>query len=205
MHRTRSPAWCWHRGTACSLWTVGAEAGPVATMNGSMSKRPMKTPVPALRESRGRGRRTFPRARSHAGHDSLTAQHRGDQDRVSRAGLRHIFEDAPRRATSFGEPATSSGLASTLWRIADLAIERGRLDEAEAALQEAPTVLAPTQCVRWIAGTIERLAEVSSLRSNAETCRRTVGGMPRRRYAAGGDAVGLANIDDGCAASLRGR
>ena len=87
------------------------------------------------------------------------------------------------------------GLASTLWRIADLAIERGRLDEAEAALQEARTVLAPTQRERWIASTIAGLAEVSSLRGDAERAAELLADA-RRRYAAGGDAVGLANIDE---------
>src|SRR6185503_14619656 len=37
------------------------------------------------------------------------------------------------------------GLASTLWRTADLALERGRLDDAEAALQEARAILGETQ------------------------------------------------------------
>ena len=87
------------------------------------------------------------------------------------------------------------GLASTLWRIADLAIERGRLDEAEAALQEARTVLAPTQRERWIASTIAGLAEVSSLRGDAERAVELLADA-RRRYAAGDDAVGLANIDE---------
>jgi tetratricopeptide (TPR) repeat protein len=46
------------------------------------------------------------------------------------------------------------GLASTLWRTADLAFARGHLDEAEAALREALGVLDTTQRERWIANTL---------------------------------------------------
>ena len=87
----------------------------------------------------GREHRAFPRARRLAGHDSLTAQHRGDPDepaRTGRSGLRHVFEDTlqpcveiscdARRQLRAGEPgrrsrapaATSTGRARCSTRAA---------------------------------------------------------------------------------------
>jgi len=58
------------------------------------------------------------------------------------------------------------GLASSLWRTADLAIALDRLDEAEAALQEARAVVGETERQGWIAVTLATLAEVARLRGD---------------------------------------
>ena len=123
---------------------------------------------------------------------AITAGDHSDADRLL-SEARDIFRRAGDRW----------GLASTLWRIADLAVERGRLDEAEAALQEARTVLAATQRERWIASTIAGLAEVSSLRGDSERAVELLTDA-RTRYAAGDDAVGLANIDERLASAAKG-
>src|SRR5262249_52386791 len=60
------------------------------------------------------------------------------------------------------------GLASAAWRAADLAFERGRVSDAEAALEEARVVLAKTGRDRWIAYTAVGLAEAASLRGDAD-------------------------------------
>ena len=59
------------------------------------------------------------------------------------------------------------GLVSALWRTADLAIARGRLDDADAALQEARAVVGETERQGWIAVTVATLAEVAQLRGDA--------------------------------------
>ena len=63
------------------------------------------------------------------------------------------------------------GLVSALWRTADLAIARERLDEADAALQEARAVVGETERQGWIAVTVATLAEVAQLRGDAERAR----------------------------------
>ena len=69
------------------------------------------------------------------------------------------------------------GLASTLWRTADLALARGSLDDAEAALHEAHAVLRETQRERWIANTF-----VGPRRGRLPPRRRRAGvGAARRR------------------------
>lgn len=82
------------------------------------------------------------------------------------------------------------GLASSLWAIADLAFARGRLDDAEAALLEAGTVLATTGRERWIANTVAARARVAALHG-APTRAAALLDEARRRYASGGDAIGV--------------
>jgi tetratricopeptide (TPR) repeat protein len=96
------------------------------------------------------------------------------------------------------------GLASTLWRAADLGLARGDLDEAEAALQEAVVVLGETQRQRWIASTYAGLAEVSLRRGDAD---RAAGflGEARARYASRDDVAGVAEIDSLLAGLTTGR
>jgi tetratricopeptide (TPR) repeat protein len=60
------------------------------------------------------------------------------------------------------------GLVSSLWRTADLAIVRERLDDAEAALQEARAVVGETERQGWIAVTVATLGEVARLRGEAD-------------------------------------
>jgi ATP/maltotriose-dependent transcriptional regulator MalT len=87
------------------------------------------------------------------------------------------------------------GLASTLWRAADLAIARGRLDEAEAALQEARTVLGVTGRQPWVANTLSALAEVALLRGDEDRASALLADA-RDRWARSGDALGLAAVED---------
>ena len=67
----------------------------------------------------------------------------GDYERAERplAEARELFRRAGDRW----------GLVSSLWRTADLAIVRERLDQAEAALEEARTVAGATDREAWIA------------------------------------------------------
>ena len=87
------------------------------------------------------------------------------------------------------------GLASTLWRTADLAIARDSLDDAEAALREALAVLGETQRERWIASTLAGLAEVAALRGDVEGAAQLFQDA-RARYASRDDALGVATIDE---------
>jgi ATP/maltotriose-dependent transcriptional regulator MalT len=83
------------------------------------------------------------------------------------------------------------GLVSSLWRTADLAIARGRLDDAEASLEEARAVVGATERQRWIAATLAALAEVAQLRGDAAraaSLSRQAGG----HYRAGGDGASAA-------------
>src|SRR6201999_4048788 len=84
--------------------------------------------------------------------DTLAGDHRGAESHLAEA--RDIFRRARERW----------GLASALWRTADLALERDRLDDADAALHEALAVLVATGRERWIAHTLLGLAEVAHRR-----------------------------------------
>ena len=86
--------------------------------------------------------------------DTTAGDYRGAERHLAEA--RDIFRRAGDRW----------GLASTLWRTADLAFARGSLDDAEAALLEARAVLGATQRERWIANTLAGLAEVALLRGD---------------------------------------
>jgi ATP/maltotriose-dependent transcriptional regulator MalT len=86
-------------------------------------------------------------------------------------------------------------LASTLWRTADLAFAQERLEDAEAALQEARVVLEATGRQRWIANTLAGLAEVALLRGEIERARALLG-EARDRYVARGDVLGAADVDE---------
>ena len=79
--------------------------------------------------------------------------------------------------------------------MADLASARERLDEAEAALQEARSVLEATRRDRWIANTLAGLAEVALLRGRPDGGDQTAPDA-RERYAARDDAVGVADVDE---------
>jgi predicted ATPase len=87
------------------------------------------------------------------------------------------------------------GIASALWRTADLAIERDRLDAADAALREALAIVGETQRDRWIAHTLASLAQVSSLRGDAEGAE-ALFAEARERYALTGDELGVASVDE---------
>ena len=56
------------------------------------------------------------------------------------------------------------GLVSSLWRTAELALARGRLDDAKDALDTARAVVDTTERKGWIDVTIVMQAEVSALR-----------------------------------------
>ncbi|HUK96312.1 MAG TPA: AAA family ATPase [Gaiellaceae bacterium] len=60
------------------------------------------------------------------------------------------------------------GLASSLWRTAELWRAEGRLDDAWSALQEAREILTATNRPRWIGHAEAALAEVASLRGDRE-------------------------------------
>ena len=111
----------------------------------------------------------------------------GDYDAAERslAEARDIFRRAGDRW----------GLASTLWRTADLALARGSLDDAEAALHEAHAVLGETQRERWIANTLSGLAEVAVLRGDLERASALLTDA-RGRYALRDDVLGIASVDE---------
>ena len=102
---------------------------------------------------------------------------------------------SPRRATSSRRAGDRWGLASTLWRTADLAFARESLDGAEAALREARSVLEETQRERWLASTLVGLADVASLRGDEQGAA-TLLADARERYAASGDASGVETVDE---------
>jgi hypothetical protein len=85
------------------------------------------------------------------------------------------------------------GLASALWRTADLALARGSLDDAEAALLEARAVLGATQRQRWIGNTLAGLAEVAVLRGDGDRAAELFA-EARERYASCDDALGVADV-----------
>jgi tetratricopeptide (TPR) repeat protein len=86
------------------------------------------------------------------------------------------------------------GLASTLWRTADLAFDRDRLDEAAAALEEARVVLGETQRERWIAHTLAGLAEIAALRGETDRAVELFRDV-LARYAASDDEPGIASVE----------
>ena len=102
------------------------------------------------------------------------------------------YERAERHLTEardiFHRAGDRWGLASTLWRTADLALERGRLDDAEAALREALAVLGETRRERWIAQTMAGLGEVTALRGDPEGAA-VLFADARERYAASDDEL----------------
>ena len=89
----------------------------------------------------------------------------------------------------------TSRSSSTLWRRADLAFARARLDDAESALQEAYTVLGATQRERWLATTLAALAEVALARGETDRAAELLADA-RARYASRDDALGVASVDE---------
>ena len=87
------------------------------------------------------------------------------------------------------------GLASTLWRTADLAFAQGRLAEAESALREASAALRATGRERWIANTLAGLAEVALLRGDRRRALALFADA-RDRYRARNDTLGVAEVED---------
>ena len=86
------------------------------------------------------------------------------------------------------------GLASTLWRVADLALARGRLDEAETALNEALAVLGETQRQRWIASTFAGSCGGRHERGDPALAAERLEAA-RERYASRDDALGVAEVE----------
>ena len=86
------------------------------------------------------------------------------------------------------------GLSSTLWRTADLALERGRPAEATAALEEALVVLGETQRERWIAHTLAGLAEVAALQGDTDRAAALFADV-RERYVSTDDELGVAMVE----------
>jgi predicted ATPase len=111
----------------------------------------------------------------------------GDYDNAERhlAEARQIFRRAGDRW----------GLASTLWRTADLALERDRLEDAEAALREALSVIGETHRERWSAHTLEGLAEVAALKGDAGRAAELFADA-RDRYASTEDVLGVASVEE---------
>jgi hypothetical protein len=91
-----------------------------------------------------------------------------------------------------------------LWRTADLALERGRLDDAESALREALAVLGETRRERWIAQTVADLAEVTVLQGDTARAAALFADA-RERYAATDDELGMASVDDRLRELAKGR
>jgi ATP/maltotriose-dependent transcriptional regulator MalT len=86
------------------------------------------------------------------------------------------------------------GLASALWRTADLAIALDRLDDAEAALQEARAVVGETERQGWIAVTVATLGEVAQLRGDTARAQAQFE-QAREHYLAGGSEAGVSAMD----------
>ena len=87
------------------------------------------------------------------------------------------------------------GLASSLWRTADLAFAQGSLEDAEAALLEAHEVVRETGRERWIANTLAGLAEVALLRGDLQRALELFT-EARDHYAARDDAPGVADVEE---------
>jgi tetratricopeptide (TPR) repeat protein len=87
------------------------------------------------------------------------------------------------------------GLAASRRRTADVAFARGRLDEAQAALEEARAVLGPTQRERWIAHTLVGMAEVALLRGENDKAAELLTDA-RERYASRDDSIGVADAEE---------
>jgi predicted ATPase len=94
------------------------------------------------------------------------------------------------------------GLASTLWRTADLALTLGRLDDADRALEEARAVLGATRRERWIAHTLFALAEVALRRGDTERASCLLRDA-HDRYSARDDALGVADTEERLRSLLR--
>jgi tetratricopeptide (TPR) repeat protein len=86
------------------------------------------------------------------------------------------------------------GLAHALWRTADLARARSRLDDAWTALTEARQVLDVTQRHRWLGHTDAALAEVAALRGD-RTLALDLFASAREQYATARDAGGVATVE----------
>ena len=86
------------------------------------------------------------------------------------------------------------GLVSSLWRTVDLALARGRLDDAASALEEAREVVGETERRGWIDVTVAMQAEVAKLQGD-DARAAALFAQAREGYAAAADAAGVAAID----------
>lgn len=86
------------------------------------------------------------------------------------------------------------GLASSLWRTAELWRAEGRLDDAWSALQEAREVLVTTNRSRWLGHADAALGEVASLRGDPELAV-SLFEAARALYAASRDTEGVAAVE----------
>jgi predicted ATPase len=82
------------------------------------------------------------------------------------------------------------GLVSSLWRSADLALARGRLDDAQEALEEARRVVGATGRHAWIAVTDATLAEVASSQGDGSRAL-VLFEQARDHYLTSGDEAGV--------------
>ena len=86
------------------------------------------------------------------------------------------------------------GLASSLWRTAELWRTEGRLDDAWSALQEAREIIETTNRSRWLGHADAALGEVASLRGDRELAV-SLFESARAHYAASHDIQGTAAVD----------
>ena len=108
-----------------------------------------------------------------------------------RSAERHLAEarDIFRRA------GDRWGLASTLWRTADLAFARGQPRRRRGRAAGGPRgARARHRRERWIANTLAGLAEVALLRGDVERAAALLADA-RDRYAARDDALGVADVE----------
>jgi predicted ATPase len=93
------------------------------------------------------------------------------------------------------------GLASALWRRADLALVRRELDGAERALEEALQVLGEVKRLRWIGHTLGNYGDVLAARGDVEAARGRYA-EARDLYVRAGDVLSTAALDTRTAALL---
>ncbi len=93
------------------------------------------------------------------------------------------------------------GLASALWRRADLALARGEFDVAEGALDEALRVLGETKRLRWAGHTLGHHGDVLAARGDLEAARGRYA-EARDLYQRVGYGLGVEALDARAAALL---
>ena len=86
------------------------------------------------------------------------------------------------------------GLVSALWRTAELALARMRLDDAQEALEAARATVVPTERRGWIDVTVAMLAEVAALRGE-EARAEALFAQARESLLEAGDEAAVAAVD----------